>query len=111
MLIFFTHIRIISTHTLVFSGNSSDIYFGEKDKSEKDYRNARFCVCLCGVCSDRKEISHQCSVNYFNSAANLLVYGPFYYFLNYISVLGKSILGNLAIILYCRNIFYNQGEE
>lgn len=29
---------------------------------------------------------------------------PFYYFLNYISLLEKSILGNLAIILYCRKI-------
>ena len=93
LIFFFTHITIIYTHTLVFSGNSSDISFGEKDKSEKHYRNARFCVCLCEVCSDRKEIYHQCSVNNFNSVANLLVYGPFLLFFELHFCFGKVYTG------------------
>lgn len=86
---FFTYIRIISTCTLVFSGNSSDISFGEKDKSEKHYRNARFCE----VCSERKEIYHQFSVNNFNSVANLLVYGPFLLFFELHFCFGKVYTG------------------
>ena len=51
------------------------------------------CVCLCEVCSDRKEIYDQCSENNFNGVANLLVYGPFLLFFELHFSFGKVYTG------------------
>ena len=62
------------------------------------------CVCVKSVVIGRRStISVQKIISMVLQISWYMV--PFYYFLNYISLLEKSILGNLAIILYCRKIF------
>ena len=61
------------------------------------------CVCVKSVVIGRRStISVQKIISMVLQISWYMV--PFYYFLNYISLLEKSILGNLAIILYCRKI-------